>query len=346
MSESEAHTAAAPARRQSAWYIVLALAIGLLLLGLAVRKVDRVAVARAVAGVSFGWLALGALGLILAQALLAVRWHILVDAGDRLSVGDAFDFVMIGNFAGLVLPSRLGDVARAVAAGRYHALSSSRLLGTIIVERLLDVIMLIGFGVALSVLMAIPSIVQGALTSVFVAAVAAVAILWMGETGPLGALLRVLTRLFGAGSRIVSILSRFVDGIAAVRTRGRVPSALLAALAVWVCSALAAGCSVAAFGVSAPWYAGAFVVVVINLGGLVPAPPAGIGVYHYLATLALSPWAGSSSTAFAFAAVTHALSVTIVLALGTVSLLRKGLSLRGLRRMAAGGVPDPGILPR
>jgi len=233
-----------------------------------------------------------------------------------------------------VLPSRLGDVARAVAAGRYHSLSASRLLGTILVERLFDVIMLLGFGVALAVLMAIPPIVQGALMTLFAAAIVLAVVLWMGEAGPLGAFARWIARLRGPGSRSLAIFLRFVGGIGAVREQGRVAPALVAAALVWGCSAAAARCNMAAFGVTAPWYAGAFVVVVVNLGGIVPAPPAGIGVYHYLAGLALAPWVANSSIAFAFALVTHAVSVVVVLALGSASLARKGLSIRGLRRMA------------
>lgn len=340
MSQPEVAAVTTTARGRSAWYVALALFTGVLLLALAVRQVDWAAVAGAVKHVSLGWLALGALGLAGAQVLAAVRWRVLVNAGDQISLADAFDFMMIGALAGLVLPSRLGDVARAVAAGRYHSLSASRLLGTILVERLFDVIMLLGFGVALAVLMAIPPIVQGALMTLFAAGLALAVVLWMGEAGPLGVVARWIARLRGPDSRSVATLLRFVGGISAVREQGRVAPALVAAALVWICSAAAARCNMAAFSVTVPWYAGAFVVVVVNLGGIIPAPPAGIGVYHYLATLALAPWVASSSTAFAFALVTHAVSVAVVLALGSASLARKGLSIRGLRRMAAQSETD------
>jgi len=188
--------------------------------------------------------------------------------------------------------------------------------------------------VALAVLMAIPPIVQGALMTLLAAAIVLAVVLWMGEAGPLGAFARWIARLRGPGSRSLAIFLRFVGGIGAVREQGRVAPALVAAALVWGCSAAAARCNMAAFGVTAPWYAGAFVVVVVNLGGIVPAPPAGIGVYHYLAGLALAPWVANSSIAFAFALVTHAVSVVVVLALGSASLARKGLSIRGLRHMA------------
>lgn len=329
---------------RSAAYVAVGLGIGGLLLALAVRQVDWRAVGLAIQHVSLPWLALGATGLAATQWLTAVRWRVIVNAGEQISLADAFDFMMIGNLAGLVLPSRLGDVARAVAAGRYHALSASRLLGTILVERLSDVIALLVFGVALAWLMRIPPGVQGALLTLLVAAAAVLAVLWMGEAGPLGFVSRWLTRVCGEESRARMLFVRFSGGIGAVRDHGRVAPALMMALLVWVGSAVTARCNMAAFGVEAPWYASAFVVVVVNLGGIIPAPPAGIGVYHYLAALALSPWVADSSTALAFALVTHAVSVLMTIAMGTGSLLRKGLSIGGLRRMAAAGAP-PARMP-
>jgi uncharacterized membrane protein YbhN (UPF0104 family) len=332
----------AAGRRRSRWYVALALVVGAALLALALRRVDWHSVVTAVAGVSPGWLALGALALALSQLLLAVRWHVLVNAGAELSFADAFDFLMIGAVASLVLPSRLGDVARAVAAGRLKAISASRLLGTILVERLLDVLMLLGFGVGLSLLMPIPRIVAGALGTLFVAAVVAAGVLWAGDAGPLGAISRWLAGLRGPLSPSRQMFDRFTAGITAVREHGRVAPALVSALAVWTCSAVAVACNLTAFHVDAPWYAGAFVVIVVNLGGLIPAPPAGVGVYEYLTMVALGAWAVGSSTAFAFALVSHALSVAVVLALGSVSLVRQGLSLGALQRMASARVTESG----
>ncbi|MDP1571625.1 MAG: lysylphosphatidylglycerol synthase transmembrane domain-containing protein [Vicinamibacterales bacterium] len=324
-------------RRPPPWRVVLAFAIGIVLLALAVRQVDWAQVLQALRGVSPLWLVGGAAGFAATHVMLALRWRALVESDEPIPVADAFDFVMIGAAAGLVLPARLNDVARAVAAGRYHALSASRLLGTIVVERLLDVVAILGFGVALSALMRIPPFVQGALTTLFAAAVAATVVLWLGENGPLGMIARGVARWRGPLSRTLPVFMRFLAGVGVMRQPRRLPVALGAAIGAWLCSAVAATCNVAAFGFDVPWYAGAFVVLVINLGGIIPAPPAGVGVYHYLAMLALSPWVEDSSAAFAFALVAHASSFASTLVLGSASLARKGMSLAGLRRMAAAG---------
>ena len=317
------------------WMFAIGLVLGAVLLYVAVRQVDWRAVAAAVGRVSPLWLMVAAGFAASAQALFAARWYVLVDAKNRMTFGDAFDFLAIGALAGLVLPPRLSDVARAIAAGRYHSTSATGLFGTIVIERLLDVLMLVTFGAGVSMVMPVPPLLRGALATLLAIVIAGVVVFWLGERGPLGTVGRWAGRWRGPGSRVHEWTDHLLAGTGVIRERGRMPKALLLTLAGWICAALSVSCQFAAFGAAAPWFAGAFAIVIINLAGILPAPPAGIGVYHYSAMVAVSPWLTDASTAFAYALVSHALSAAVVIVLGTLALARKGLSLRGLRRMAA-----------
>jgi len=317
------------------WSLITGVAIGAVLLVLAVRQVDWPAVAAALARVSPAWLSLAALVTALAQALFALRWFVLIGRGHGMTYGDAFDFLAIGALSGLVLPPRLSDVARAVAAGRYHATSSTNLFGTIVVERLLDVLMLVVFGAGVSALMSVPPLMFGALLTLLAIVLAAVVVLWSGQRGPIGLVVRLAGRWRGPGSRIHAIVDRFLVGAGVIRDRSLVPKAFMITLAAWTCAAIVASVTLIAFDVqAAPWFAGVFVIVIVNMAGILPAPPAGIGVYHYAAMIGASPWITDESAAFAFAVIAHASSMAVVIVLGTGSLTRKGLSLGGLRRMA------------
>lgn len=317
------------------WLLVIGVLLGMGLLFVAVRQVDWRAVGAAVASVSPRWLLLAMLATAAAQALFALRWYVLVGSAQGWNFSDAFDFLAIGALAGLVLPNRLSDVARAVAAGRYHSTSATGLFGTIVIERVLDVLMLVGFGAAVSTLMSVPAYLQGALITLLAVVVAAVVVLWAGERGPIGWMARWAGQWRGPGSRIHAWADRFLAGTGVIRERERIPKALLISLAGWLCAATSASLTLLAFAAPAPWFAGAFAIVIINLAGILPAPPAGIGVYHYAAMVGVTPWMPDASRAFAFALSSHAMSVTVVIMLGTWSLARKGLSLRGLRRMAS-----------
>jgi len=308
--------------------------LGIVLLFIAVRQVDWRIVGAALTSVSPGWLILAALFAASAQACFAARWYVLVVSNHEMTFGDAFDFLAIGALAGLVLPPRLSDVARAVAASRYHSTSATGLFGTIVVERLLDVLMLVAFGAGVSAFMPVPPLLRGALGTLLAIVVVAVIVLWMGERGPLGAMGRWAGRWRGPGSRIHAWTEMFLSGTGVIREPGRIPKALFVTLAGWICAAASASSLIGAFADTAPWFAGAFTIVIINLAGILPAPPAGIGVYHYSAMVGVTPWLTDPSTAFAYAIVSHALSAAVVIVLGTWGLARKGLSIRALQRMA------------
>jgi uncharacterized protein (TIRG00374 family) len=233
-----------------------------------------------------------------------------------------------------VLPPRLGDVARAVVAGRYHATSSTNLFGTIVIERLLDVVALVLFGAGVLALMEAPPPLLGALAVVLAIALAAVVVLWIGERGPIGILARWAQRVRGPRTRLAGLAERFLAGTGVIRDRRVVPMAFLITVVGWATAAVSAGLLLRAFSHSAPWFAGVFVLVVINLAGILPAPPSGVGVYHYAAMMSVSPWIEDDSQAFAFALICHATQVVVALTIGTVGLTRKGLSVRSLRRMA------------
>jgi uncharacterized membrane protein YbhN (UPF0104 family) len=75
------------------------------------------------------------------------------------------------------------------------------------------------------------------------------------------------------------------------------------------------------------------VLLVINLGGAIPASPGAIGVYHYLFVLALSVWVSDPSVALGAAVVSHALGVIVTLLLGVIGLARRGIGFGRLSSM-------------
>jgi uncharacterized protein (TIRG00374 family) len=313
--------------------LIAGVVLGAVMLFAAMRQVDWNAVTAAVVSVSPLWIALSFGFTVLGQACFAARWYVLASAHD-LTYGDAFDFLAIGALASLVLPPRLGDVARAVVASRFRATSATGLFGTIVVERLLDVLMLVAFGAAVSLLMPVPLAIRWALATLLGIVVTAIVLLWLGERGPVGMVGRWAGSLRGPASRIHVWTDMFLAGTGVIREPARVPKAFAAAFVGWLCAAAAVTFLLLALDAPAPWFAGMFVVVVVNLAGILPAPPAGVGVYHYAAMIGVSPWIEDNSAAFAFALISHATAIAVAMTTGSVSLARKGLSIRSLRRMA------------
>jgi uncharacterized membrane protein YbhN (UPF0104 family) len=90
--------------------------------------------------------------LMLSHYIRALRWRLLIDSiGYRPSTANTFFAVMIGYLANQALP-RLGEVLKCTVLARYEKVPADKLVGTIILERLIDAIsLLIIFAITLAI---------------------------------------------------------------------------------------------------------------------------------------------------------------------------------------------------
>ena len=90
---------------------------------------------------NFFWLLLPVLVALLSNLFRALRWKMLIKAsGMEVSLINSFLAVLVGYFANFVLP-RAGEVAKCGMLKKYSGLSFTAVLGTVVTERIFDVIM-------------------------------------------------------------------------------------------------------------------------------------------------------------------------------------------------------------
>ena len=313
----------------------IGLALSLLFLGLALRNVEWAGVWSSWRAARVDWLVLGTALLVGSWVVAAFRWRLLLSGVAGLRTRDTFAFIMIGYLANTVLPLRLGDLARASLIGRKREFGISRALGSIAIERLMDVLMLVALTLALMRVLEIPAPIQAGLTGM-------VAVGLVGLVGLMAVSLnrKHLPRLTAflakivphrLADRITTLLGNFSSGADVLHR----PAGFLAVVAlsagVWLAAGAGTLAWVTAFHLEVPWYAGFFVLVMVNLGSAIPSSPGYIGVYHYLAMLALSLWTPDRNAALAYAIGTHALNMLANVGLGSFFLAREGVSLRNLK---------------
>jgi uncharacterized membrane protein YbhN (UPF0104 family) len=73
-----------------------------------------------------------------------------------------------------------------------------------------------------------------------------------------------------------------------------------------------------AFQLEIPPAAALLVIAATNLGAVIPSSPGALGIYHFMAVIALSVWRVDTSTAVAFAIAAHASSIALHIAFGLV----------------------------
>ncbi len=122
--------------------------IGGVLLYLAVKDIEPSVFWRVLTGVRLAFfLPILLLVMLLFTAffwLKALRWSWLVRPLAPLRTGDVLPALMIGFMSNNVLPAHLGEFVRMYVLAKQHGLSKTAVLSTIVLERLLDFLAIVG----------------------------------------------------------------------------------------------------------------------------------------------------------------------------------------------------------
>src|SRR5262249_17976740 len=132
--------------------LLVGIGISALCVWLSMKDVDFHQVIAALKGASVPGFIVVMVVTIFGFWLRAVRWQYFIEAGRPIAVGSLFSATMIGFMANNVLPFRLGEFVRPWALARREHLSKTTLLATVVVERAVDMLTLLGiFGASMLV---------------------------------------------------------------------------------------------------------------------------------------------------------------------------------------------------
>ncbi len=135
--------------KASARYLISFLVAGLFLY-LAFRDKDFGAVWKTLSKVHWSWIVYLMIGGVLSHLARAWRWqYLLIPVKKNVSLRNSFSAVMIGYMVNNFLP-RVGEVVRPYTLGRLESISKTAAFGTVIIERIIDIITF--FSILLAVL--------------------------------------------------------------------------------------------------------------------------------------------------------------------------------------------------
>jgi glycosyltransferase 2 family protein len=136
--------------------------LGLLLLWLAFRNINFTKLGKGLLEANYWWLLASIFFAILAYISRARRWVILINPlGYKPSLKNTFYSMMTGYLANIALP-RIGEVSKCVALGKKEKIPVDQLIGTVVIERTIDILSLL-------VIMVFMLIVDGKIVGPFLA---------------------------------------------------------------------------------------------------------------------------------------------------------------------------------
>lgn len=131
-------------------YIIPFLLTGLFLY-LAFRNMDLGEVFYLLSRTSVFWLIIFIISFVVSHIVRAYRWKIMIIAAKpNVSVLNLFGATMIGYGVNCIIP-RLGEIYRGLFLGKWENLSRTSMIGTIVIERVIDVLTL-GIAVLISIM--------------------------------------------------------------------------------------------------------------------------------------------------------------------------------------------------
>lgn len=117
----------------------LSLVLGLFVLWYVARETDLTAIRQTIASVQPIYFLLSLFLVVVTILVRAWRWHLTFQPpGPMPSLWTIFWSLTFGQLLNLVLPFRMGDVARLVKIEAWSQAGATRILGTIVVEKALD----------------------------------------------------------------------------------------------------------------------------------------------------------------------------------------------------------------
>ena len=324
---------------------IVGVGLSLLLLVWVLRDVSPGEVAHELSRADLLLLTLAVGVTVVGFAIRAVRWGVLLSPLDsRTSFRPRYAAVMIGFTANNLLPARVGEFARALALSRVSKVGIGASFATLVVERILDGLVLVGL---LFAAMAAPGFpLSGSVGGVDPRAAARIVAIAMALVG-MGLLILVLVptpavRLFEAvairilprrmARALVDALESFLAGLAVLRDIRLLTVSVLLALGQWVFTAVSYYLAFLSFGIHEVPFSGAvFLQSLISLAVAIPSSPGFFGPFEAAARVGLGLWSVPVEKAVSFAVGYHIAGFIPVTVIGIYYVWRLNLSWRDVR---------------
>ena len=277
--------------------------------------------------VNYWWVWLSLFLGLLSHISRTMRWNLMVEPlGKKPRLLNTFLAVMVGYLMNLVFP-RMGEISRCGVLARYEKISFTQLIGTVVVERIIDVIMLLlltlvviigQFGQVIQFLENNPD-VQEKLSSVafspwaLLVVVVLVVIFYISRRQ-----LKKMTVFV----KIREVILKFYEGLKAIKDMKNKWAFIFHSFFIWIMYYLMLYVVFFAFDFTShlTLIAG-LTTFVLGSYGMVAPVQGGIGAWHFMVVQALMVYGIDKADGMVFALLAHTSMTAMMIVVGLISLL-------------------------
>lgn len=277
--------------------------------------------------VNYFWIVISLIIGLFSHISRTIRWRIMIKPiSHKPGFVNTFLAVMVGYLMNMAIP-RMGEISRCGVLSRYEKISFTKLLGTVVAERAVDMISLLllllvvaisQFGQVLHFLGENPEIearlLAVATSPILIAGALLVIILFF-----------VFRRTFRNTllyRKIAGILTNLKEGFVSIRSVDQKGWFVFHSMAIWLLYYLMLYVVFFAFDFTShlSLLAGLTTFVLASFGMVAPVQ-GGMGAWHFMAIEALALYGVAKANGVIFAFVAHASMTGMIIVIGIISLL-------------------------
>jgi uncharacterized protein (TIRG00374 family) len=322
------------------------LGLGGVLLYLSFRSIDFNQLLLKLEAANYGFVGLSLFVGYFGFYFRAYRWNLMIEPlGYKTSLGNTYHAVTIGYMANYAFP-RIGEVTRCGVLSKTDKIPADKLIGTVIAERIIDVICLLIFTV-LTVMLNLHLFGNFFYGKIFIPLYTKIGSAFNSSITVwlliIGIALIIFFTLYAFREKILKITlvrkigamaKGMVNGLRSVFSLKRRLAFFVSTILLWSSYLLS---TYFLFKALSPTYNltivdGLFILVAGSYGMAAPVQ-AGIGAYHGIVALALSVYAISWTDGLTFALLSHSAQSIGIIVLGAISMIILFLRNRKLKRI-------------
>lgn len=303
---------------------VAGIGISVLAFALVFRSIDPAVTGRILSEAVPGWLALVAVFIVVDVLVRAVRWRRLLVPIRDVPFRATLAYLLIGYLANNVLPARLGELVRCHYLGDREGISRTTALGTVVVERVVDIAVVVAIAAFAIIVLSIRGLVASAVlvgVAIVVLLVIALAIGVAAHRIP-GA--ERVARAAARWPRLGELTAKLRHGLAVAGRPKTLFEALALSVVAWGATLLAFAAAGQAVGVELTVGQASLLAAGVALAAAIPSGPAALGTFELAGVRIAQAFGVAAEPAFAIALLVHGAILLITSIGGIVALVRLG----------------------
>lgn len=287
------------------------------------------------------WLLLAALASVaINTAAKLARWMVMTKRGDAsIPTRDLLAALLIGQTVNWFAPGRLGDLSRVYLAGRRGG-SRSFLLGTLAIEKVIDLLAYAMLFLAIILLLPMPDWLADSGVTLTLLAIFLSLTIGLVAARP-GMIEKRLPWLLGWlpekwRAALQPRLQMALSSLGVLRLRGDVIRLVGLTVLVWGTAVWTNDLVLRSLGLGLPWKASVLVLVALQAGISIPVVPGRFGLFEYMCILSLSVYGVAESLGLSFGLLLHAIVLAPTSLASLVAYWMVGVRLRELPQVETG----------